>query len=88
MKEWIKDWWHYRTHRHAELSKPGVGEITICTSRLNGKTEVDVSTLQGGRDRFFTFKDVGRQELHCLVESQSPEELAQVCETLAEWRAL
>lgn len=70
--ERIKDWWHNRTHRHTELTKPGVGTLHVCQHRWTGRNEVSV--FPKGLSSF-DLLDVKIEDLEALCMATDPQEL-------------
>lgn len=71
--EWIKDWWHNRTHRHTELTKPGVGTLHMCQHRWTGDNEVSV--FPQGLTAHFDLLDVQIADFEALCMATDPQEL-------------
>lgn len=70
--EWIKDWWHNRTHRHTELTKPEVGTLHMCLHRWTGRNEVSVFP-QGLSS--FDLLDVKIEDFEALCMATTAQEL-------------
>lgn len=73
--EWIKDWWHNRTHRHVELTKSGVGTLHMCQHRWRDGNEVSVFP-QGLPS--FDLIDVEPKDFETLCSAKDSQELLNI----------
>jgi len=78
---------HKLVYRHRELYKPGVGSITICSSRFHDRNTINMSvSLDELYDTTYVIPNIKVEEAEKVLDASTENELAGVLVSMISWR--